>query len=97
MKLIWRVGGWNEHFERLEGMLFGYEDWQNDWWINEWTARRGGIDGIPLCCAVTAAGLAWIETAGFRACRAFVPDTGFHMPDESKLDRPVPSAKFPAL
>jgi hypothetical protein len=25
--------GWNEHFERLEGMLFGYEDWQNDWWI----------------------------------------------------------------
>ena len=26
-------GGWNEHFERLEGTLFGYEDWQNDWWI----------------------------------------------------------------
>jgi hypothetical protein len=28
-----KSGGWNEHFERLEGMLFGYEDWQNDWWI----------------------------------------------------------------
>lgn len=24
---------WNETFERLEGMLFGYEPWQNDWWI----------------------------------------------------------------
>jgi hypothetical protein len=37
-KLIWEAasksGGWNEHFERLKGMLFGYEDWQNDWWIN---------------------------------------------------------------
>jgi hypothetical protein len=25
--------GWNETFERLEGMLYGYEDWQIDWWI----------------------------------------------------------------
>jgi hypothetical protein len=25
--------GWNEDFERLRGMLYGYEDWQNDWWI----------------------------------------------------------------
>lgn len=25
--------GWNEGFERLKGILFGYEDWQNDWWI----------------------------------------------------------------
>jgi hypothetical protein len=34
-KLIWHAagksGGWNEYFERLEGMLFGYEDWENDW------------------------------------------------------------------
>ena len=71
MKLILgaadKSGGWNEHFQRLEGMLFGYEDWQNDWWIEEIIARRGGIDGISFCCAVTAAGLAWIETAGFRA------------------------------
>jgi hypothetical protein len=38
MKLIWesaqKSGGWNQHHQRLEGMLFGYEDWQNDWWIN---------------------------------------------------------------
>jgi hypothetical protein len=25
--------GWNEIFERLEGMLYGYEEWQIDWWI----------------------------------------------------------------
>ena len=58
--------GWNEYFERLEGMLFGYEDWQNDWWINE-GITGGGFGGLKGCCAVTAAGLAWIEAAGFRA------------------------------
>jgi hypothetical protein len=69
-RLIWQAasksGGWNEHFERLEGMLFGYEDWQNDWWI-DLGVHGGGFGGLRLCCAVTAAGLAWIETAGFRA------------------------------
>jgi hypothetical protein len=69
-KLIWhasgKAGGWNEYFERLEGMLFGYEDWQNDWWIKE-GLTGGGIGGISFCCAVTTAGLAWIESAGFRA------------------------------
>jgi hypothetical protein len=61
-----RSGGWNEYFERLEGMLFGYEDWQNDWWINE-GITGGGFGGLKGYCAVTAAGLAWIEAAGFRA------------------------------
>jgi hypothetical protein len=61
-----KSGGWNEYFERLEGMLFGYEDWQNDWWINEGIAG-GGFGGLKGCCAVTAAGLTWIEAAGFRA------------------------------
>ncbi len=68
-KLIWAASakaGWNEYFERLEGMLFGYEDWQNDWWI-ETGLRGGGFGGVPLCCAVTASGLAWIEAAGLRA------------------------------
>jgi hypothetical protein len=69
-KLIWdaagKSGGWNEYFERLEGMLFGYEDWQNDWWIKQ-GITRGGFGGMSCCCAVTAAGLAWIEAAGFRA------------------------------
>ena len=69
-KLIWdasgKSGGWNEYFERLEGMLFGYEDWQNVWWIKQ-GITRGGFGGLSCCCAVTAAGLAWIEAAGFRA------------------------------
>jgi hypothetical protein len=70
MKLILHAsgqsGGWNEYFERLEGMLLGYEDWQNDWWIKE-RNHKGRFDGMSCCCAVTAAGLAWIESAGFRA------------------------------
>lgn len=70
MKLIWqaeeKAGGWNEYFERLEGMLYGYEDSQNDWWI-DFGLRRVGFGGMSLCCAVTAAGLAWLEAAGFRA------------------------------
>jgi hypothetical protein len=69
-KLIWHAagksGGWNEYFERLEGMLFGYEDWQNDWWIKQ-GITGGGFGGMSFSCAVTAAGLAWIESAGFRA------------------------------
>jgi hypothetical protein len=32
--------GWNEDFERLEGMLFGYEEWQMDWWIAHIRERR---------------------------------------------------------
>jgi len=69
-QLIWRAsgksGGWNEHFERLEGMLFGYEDWQSDWWI-DLGLQGGGFGGMTFCCPVTSAGLAWIEAAGFRA------------------------------
>jgi hypothetical protein len=68
--LLWQAsaksGGWNEHLERLEGMLFGYEDWQNDWWIEE-LRGRGRFDGLCFCCPVTLAGLAWMDAAGFRA------------------------------
>ncbi len=59
-------GGWNEHFERLEGMLYGYEKWQMDWWIDT-GLQSGGFGGIHFCCAITAAGLAWMEAAGLRA------------------------------
>jgi hypothetical protein len=71
MKLIWNAssksGGWNESYERLEGMLFGYEDWQNDWWAEQQKRRGGSFYGVPFCCSVTAPGLAWIESAGFKA------------------------------
>lgn len=70
MKLIYeaaqKAGRWNEHFERLESMLFGYEDWQTEWWINT-GLDGGGFGGLRLCCTVNKAGLSWIETAGFRA------------------------------
>ena len=48
-------------------MLFGYEEWQNDWWIKTRRERGGGFYGMTFCCGVTAAGLAWIKAAGFRA------------------------------
>jgi hypothetical protein len=67
-----KSGGWNEHFERLEGMLFGYEDWQNDWWIKS-GLERGAFGGATFCCAVTAAGLAWAESAGLRALPPIEP------------------------
>ena len=36
MKLIWKTAeqsGWDDSFERWEGMLYGYENWQIDWWM----------------------------------------------------------------
>ncbi|MGO6966631.1 hypothetical protein [Rhizobium leguminosarum] len=72
MNLLWKAGGgWNEHFERLEGMLFGYEDWQNDWWIAHRIEKSGGFGGIPFCCTVDAEGLKWMELAGFKALPPF--------------------------
>ncbi|HWE19309.1 MAG TPA: hypothetical protein VG758_19345 [Hyphomicrobiaceae bacterium] len=66
-------GGWNEDFTRLEGMLFGYEDWQNDWWIKT-LLEQGALGGATFCCAVTAAGLAWAESAGLRALPPIEPN-----------------------
>jgi hypothetical protein len=42
--LLWKtagISGWNEGFERMEGSLLGYEDWQNDFHINEQRTRNG--------------------------------------------------------
>ena len=38
-KILWKAAtktGWNATHERLEGLLFGYEDWHMDWWISRW-------------------------------------------------------------
>jgi hypothetical protein len=59
--------GWNEDFERMEGMLFGYEDWQNDWWIEHLFKRRLKFGSFLVYLAVSASDLAEIETAGYRA------------------------------
>jgi hypothetical protein len=61
-----KSGGWNENFERLDGMLFGYEDWQNDWWIDRFlqvtASRRRREESAQVKCrlaegAVTPAGV----------------------------------------
>jgi hypothetical protein len=48
-------------------MLFGYEDWQNDRWIDHGLQQSGVFGGATYCCPVTLAGLVWMEIAGFRA------------------------------
>ncbi|MBV8392165.1 MAG: hypothetical protein JOY81_03185 [Alphaproteobacteria bacterium] len=60
-------GGWNETLEHLEGMLLGYEDWQNDWHLAK--IRENGLrfGTALLWLAVTADELAAIEQAGYRA------------------------------
>ncbi len=32
-------GDWSAERERLEGELLGYADWQNDWWLERYSAR----------------------------------------------------------
>jgi len=68
-KLIWgnTKSGWNEDFERMEGMLFGYEAWQNDWWLADMRRRRYRFGCFSIYRAVSADELAWIDAAGHRA------------------------------
>ena len=52
-KMLWNAGmktGWNETHERLEGMLFGYEEWQMDWWIARWRKPPEIILSNPPPC-----------------------------------------------
>jgi hypothetical protein len=45
--LLWKAAeksGWNEGFERLEGTLLGYEDWQNDYHIEHFFRKIKGPD-----------------------------------------------------
>lgn len=59
--------GWNDTFERLEGMLFGYEDWQNDWWIEHLRLRGERWGALTVYLAVTTIELSAIEDMGWRA------------------------------
>jgi hypothetical protein len=63
-------GGWNDTLERLEGMLYGYEDWQNDWWA-DYRRRKLSQFGTCLVYAVlTSAEVVGLEHSGFRALPA---------------------------
>jgi len=69
-KLIWDAANrsqWNEDFERMQGMLFGYEAWQNEWWLADFRRRRMRFVCLPIYRAVSADELAWIDAAGYRA------------------------------
>jgi hypothetical protein len=62
--------GWNDTLERLEGMLYGYEDWQNDWWA-EYRRRKLSQFGTCLVyAALTSSEMAELEHAAFRALPA---------------------------
>ena len=41
--LLWKIAAktrWNDTLETLEGCLYGYEDWQIDWWLTERRRER---------------------------------------------------------
>ncbi|WP_296387353.1 hypothetical protein [Reyranella sp.] len=69
-------GGWNDTLERLEGMLYGYEDWQNDWWADYRRRKLSQFGTSLVYAALSPAELAAVEFAGFRSLPA--------------LDRPLP-------
>ena len=69
-KLISKVAakeGWSNTFERLEGMLFGYEEWQNDWWSERLRKRRQQFGTLLVYLAVTVEELAAIAALGHRS------------------------------
>jgi hypothetical protein len=59
--------GWNDTLERLEGMLFGYEDWQNDWWGEHLRKQRNKFGTLLVYLAVTTQELAAIAAQGHRS------------------------------
>jgi hypothetical protein len=63
-------GGWNDTLERLEGMLYGYEDWQNDWWAEERRRKLIQFGTVLVHAALAPAELAAVEFANFRSLPA---------------------------
>jgi hypothetical protein len=103
-KLIWgnTKCGWNEDFERMEGLLFGYEAWQNDWWIADIRRRRYRFGCLSIYRAISADDLTWIEAAGYRALpptkdSALAVSSLWDPPDEDAARRMTESAGADAL
>jgi len=93
---------WNEDFERLQGMLLGYEAWQNDWWIADIRRRRYRYGCFSIYRAVTKEDLAWIEAAGYRALpptsdTALAVSSIWDPPDDDAAQRMMESAGADAL
>ena len=51
-------------------MLYGYEDWQNDWWAEHRRRLRLEYGTVLVYAALTSSELAAVEHSGFRALPA---------------------------
>lgn len=69
-KMLWSAAErqpWNDGYERLMSMLFGYENWQTDWWVNFIGDKGGSWRGTIIYVPVGETQLSAIEDVGFRA------------------------------
>ena len=48
-------------------MLYGYEDWQNDWWAEHHRRKHHQYGTSLVYAALTSSELAEVEHSGFRA------------------------------
>jgi hypothetical protein len=104
-RLLWDASsksGWSEDFERMLGMLLGYEQWQNDWWIANLRKGRYRFGCFSLYRAVSAEDLAWIDAAGYRALpptngTALVVSSLWDPPDDDAAQRMMESTGADAL
>ncbi len=86
-RLLWSAAEkqrWNEGFERLSSMLFGYEEWQTEWWLTFMRENKGGWGGQALNFSVGETRLRSVEAAGLRA---FPPPSGRAQDRSSHLHR----------
>jgi hypothetical protein len=74
-----------ENVDRLTGALLGYEEWQNDWWIDNVSTRESFMYGASFRCAVSRSQYDWLVHAGFRALPPFV-DQNLTIYFSSELD-----------
>jgi hypothetical protein len=70
----WRKEGWNDTLERLEGMLYGYEDWQNDWYAEHRRKNLIRFGTFLVYVALTPSELAAVESSALRALPAIDRD-----------------------
>ena len=94
--------GWNEDFERLQGVLFGYEAWQVDWWIANLRETRHRFGCLSIYRAVSAEELVWIDAAGYRALPStneteLAVSSRRDPPDEETAQRMIEGASAYAL
>lgn len=104
-KMLWSAaasqqcgdGYWNNGYERLMSMLFGYEDWQTDWWVKFIGDKGGSWRGMTVYVPVGDAQLSSIEGVGLRA---FPPTDGtpltFNLSDERPTEEEASRMMGPA-